>query len=121
MMHEMYELFDICNMHTVWHLSVVVFSSQPSEETENMTVHLSKTLLAQAHLCPLPMTSRPILWVRHLHPIRVRVRVRVRVPSSGCATCIRLGLGLGLGFHPLGAPPASRERCHGSSPAYVVC
>ena len=27
-----------------------------------MTLHLGKTLLAQAHLCPLPFTSRPILW-----------------------------------------------------------
>ena len=35
---------------------------KPSEETSDMTLHLAKTLLAQAHLCPLPFTSRPILW-----------------------------------------------------------
>jgi len=35
---------------------------KPSDETDDMNLHLSKTLLAQAHLCPLPFTSRPILW-----------------------------------------------------------
>lgn len=36
---------------------------KPSEaETDKMCTHLAKTLLAQAHLCPLPATSRPVLW-----------------------------------------------------------
>jgi len=35
---------------------------EPSDESESMVYHLAKTLLAQSHLCPLPFTSRPVLW-----------------------------------------------------------
>ena len=35
---------------------------KPSEDTTDLPEHLGKSLLAQAHMVPLPLTSRPILW-----------------------------------------------------------
>lgn len=34
-------------------------------ETEDMSQHLAKTLLDQAHLCPLPLPIAPIYWFAH--------------------------------------------------------
>ncbi|GAB5365978.1 hypothetical protein AAMO2058_001105100 [Amorphochlora amoebiformis] len=33
-----------------------------THETKDMTNHLVKTLLEQAHLCPLPLPTRPVHW-----------------------------------------------------------
>ena len=44
----------------------------PSEGTD-MATHFAKTILSQAHLCPLPLHSRPIYWmydhVLRLYPL----------------------------------------------------
>lgn len=41
----------------------------PSEST-NLSSHLVKTLLSQAHLCPLPLHVRPVYW-RYDHALRL--------------------------------------------------
>lgn len=44
----------------------------PTEGTD-LPTHLTKTLLSQAHLCPLPLHSRPVYWqfdhALQLHPL----------------------------------------------------
>ncbi len=39
-----------------------LFSVRSDDREMDITEHLVKTILDQGHLCPLPLTSRPIHW-----------------------------------------------------------
>jgi len=43
---------------------------EPEVEEIDMTLHYTKTIIDQAHLCPLPMASNPIYW-KYDHPMRL--------------------------------------------------
>jgi DNA polymerase epsilon subunit 2 len=43
---------------------------KPPKSSINMSEHLVKTLLSQAHLCPLPLHVRPVYW-QHDHALQL--------------------------------------------------